>query len=67
MPPRIHVPGVPMRTSDAGASLFSSFVVAKIRAVVAAIARQRRTVLLDQAQSARNQIAPLTASRVSPG
>lgn len=67
MPPKIHVPGVPIRTSDAGASLSSSFVVARIRAVAAAILRQRRTVLLDQALSARNQITPLAASRVSPG
>ena len=63
MLPKSHVPG----TSGAGSSLSSSFVVARIRVVAAAMARQRRTVLLDQAQSARNQIASLTASSVSPG
>lgn len=67
MPPNSHVPGVPMRTSDAGASLCSSFVVARMRAVTVATQRQKRIVLLDQTLSARNQIPPLTASRVSPG
>ena len=56
-----------MRTLESGASLSSSFVVAKMRAIAEAPRRQNRLVLLDQTQSPRNKAVSLIASRLSPG